>query len=236
MNSTTPELPLFALALCILPVLVSCYLLQRIAGTGKDALIATARMLLQLSLVGYALIAIFTVKSSLPILGMLVFMVSIAGWISMRPLGKDRRRHLYSALLALLAGPGVMLLFVTQAVLTMKSWFDPRFVIPLGGMILANSMNSLSVAAERYQRELENGAPLVLASRESMRAGMIGVTNSFLAVGLVSLPGMMTGQILAGVSPLLASRYQIMVMCVLFSSSTLAISTYLWHRRRPLSG
>lgn len=230
MNPATPELPLSALALCFVPVLGVCFLVQRMAGVGKASLVAAMRMLLQLSLVGYALIALFRVEHPLPIFCTLTFMMVVAGWISMRPLEGERRAHFLSALLALLAGPGLMLLFLSQFVLTMKSWFEPRFVVPLGGMLLANSMNSLSVAAERFSRETRGGVSYEVACRAAVQAGMIGVTNSLLAVGLVSLPGMMTGQILAGVSPLLASRYQIMVMGVLFSASGLSIATYLWHR------
>jgi putative ABC transport system permease protein len=105
-------------------------------------------------------------------------------------------------------------------------------MIPLAGMVLASSLNGLSVAAERFERELVHGATVDDSAHQAMRAGMIGITNSFLAVGLVTFPGMMTGQILAGVSPLLASRYQIMVMCILFSGTGIAISIYLYRMRR----
>lgn len=232
MNPATPALPWAQLSVCLLPVLFVCYQLQRTTGEGRGALLATGRMLLQLSFVGYLLVILFSVQSPWPVLGMLVFMLLVASWIALRPLGATRKRNLKSALLALLVGPGLMLALVTQAVLSMESWFEPRFVIPLAGMVLANSMNGLSVAAERFERESSRGAGADEAAKEAMRAGMIGITNSFLAVGLVSFPGMMTGQILAGVSPLLASRYQIMVMCVLFGASGMAISTYLWSVRR----
>ena len=232
MQSSAPALPLSQLALCLLPVLFVVWLMQRQAGRGKETLIASGRMLLQLSLVGYVLVYLFALDNAWPVLAVLSFMLLMAGWISLRPLGKKRGAHLKYALWALLGGPGLLLIFVTQFVLPLHTWYEARFVIPLAGMILASSLNGLSVAAERYEREKSQGTKSINASPQAMRAGMIGITNSFLAVGLVTFPGMMTGQILAGVSPLLASRYQMMVMCVLFSGTGIAISIYLWAVRR----
>ena len=87
---------------------------------------------------------------------------------------------------------------------------------PLAGMIFASSMTNISLALERLHAEIRNGATYIDARDTAFRTSMIPITNSFLAVGLISLPGMMTGQILSGVSPLVAVRYQIMVMCMIF--------------------
>jgi putative ABC transport system permease protein len=101
-------------------------------------------------------------------------------------------------------------------------WFEPRFVVPLAGMIFANSMNTLSLAAERSREvDYEN------ARRIALDAALIPQINALLAVGLVSLPGMMTGQILSGVDPMVAVRYQIMVMCMTFGSAGLGAACYL---------
>ncbi|MDX1519240.1 MAG: ABC transporter permease, partial [Gammaproteobacteria bacterium] len=107
-------------------------------------------------------------------------------------------------------------------------WFAPHMMIPLAGMIFANSMNTVSVAAERFESETGNQVEYATARNLAMRAAMIPVINSMFAVGLVSLPGMMTGQILSGVSPLIAVRYQIMVMCMIFGSSGISAACYLW--------
>ncbi len=223
MSTNAPALPLSNLAYCLLPVLFVCWQLHQKTGGGKVALVAAARMLLQLSLVGYVLVYLFELQSPIIVLLVLLFMLVVAGWIALRPLGAQRKEHFVSVLWALLGGPGLLLIFVTQFVLPMKTWYEPRFVIPLGGMILASSLNGLSIAAERFQRELSHSSESESAAKQAMQAGMIGITNSFLAVGLVTFPGMMTGQILAGVAPPLASRYQIMVMCVLFSSTGIAM-------------
>ena len=102
----------------------------------------------------------------------------------------------------------------------------PRYTVPIAGMIFASSMNGISLAAERLQAEMDRNIDYVSARGISLRAALIPITNSLFAVGLVSLPGMMTGQILSGISPLIAVRYQIMVMCMIFSA--VGLSSYLF--------
>jgi len=94
-------------------------------------------------------------------------------------------------------------------------------------MVFANCMNSVSLAAERLNAEIERNVPYDQARNIAMQASLIPVINSLFAVGLVSLPGMMTGQILSGVSPLIAARYQIMVMCMIFGSGGIASACFL---------
>ena len=124
------------------------------------------------------------------------------------------------------------LVLTTQLIIDVTPWYDPRYLIPLAGMIFSNSMNSVSIAAERYAAEMNNGQKEESARRTAFQAALIPLVNSLMAVGLVSLPGMMTGQVLAGVSPLIAARYQIMVMCVLFGAAVLSAVCYLsWARK-----
>ena len=120
-----------------------------------------------------------------------------------------------------------MLAIVTQIVLDLPRWFEPRFVVPLAGMIFANLMNTVSLAAERFESEVDRQTDLLEARRVALEAAMIPQINSLLAVGLVSLPGMMTGQILSGIDPQVAVRYQVMVMCMVFGSGGLAAAMYL---------
>ena len=117
---------------------------------------------------------------------------------------------------------------ITQGVLHVDPWYQPAVMIPLAGMIFSNSMNSVSLAGERLFSELEHHQDYARARNTAFQAAMIPITNSLLAVGLVSLPGMMTGQILAGTSPLIAARYQIMVMCMIFSSAGISTAIFLW--------
>jgi putative ABC transport system permease protein len=86
----------------------------------------------------------------------------------------------------------------------------------------------VSVAAERFAMEIKQGMDSVNARNHAFKAGLIPIFNSLLAVGLVSLPGMMTGQILSGVSPLIAVRYQIVVMCMITGAAGMATALYLF--------
>jgi putative ABC transport system permease protein len=94
-------------------------------------------------------------------------------------------------------------------------------------MIFSNAMNSVSIAAERFETELDRNSTPIQARNIAMNAAMIPLVNSLFAVGIVSLPGMMTGQVLSGISPLIAARYQILVMCMLFSASGISAACYL---------
>ena len=137
-----------------------------------------------------------------------------------------RENHL-QVLVAISASGGVMLAIVTQLVLDLPRWFEPHIVVPLAGMIFANAMNTVSLSAERFEAELARDTDLHEARRAALDAALIPQINGLLAVGLVSLPGMMTGQILSGIDPLVAARYQIMVMCMVFGSGGLGAAVYL---------
>ena len=102
-------------------------------------------------------------------------------------------------------------------------------------MIFANGMNTISVAGERFEAELDGGANYVDARATALRAGLIPITNSLFAVGLVAIPGLMTGQILSGVSPLVAARYQIMVMCMVYGSAGISAAIFLYWVRGDYS-
>ena len=94
-------------------------------------------------------------------------------------------------------------------------------------MIFANAMNSVSLAADRLEAEINRSDDYEQARNVAFRASLIPITNSLFAVGLVSIPGMMTGQILSGVSPFIAARYQIMVMCMVFSAAGVSSACFL---------
>ena len=116
---------------------------------------------------------------------------------------------------------------MSQLILQLDPWYEPRFMIPLAGMIFSSAMNGVSLAAERLQAEIDKGIKYNYAKRVAFKASLIPIINSLFAVGLVSLPGMMTGQILSGTPPLTAASYQIMVMCMVFNSVGLASYIFL---------
>jgi putative ABC transport system permease protein len=236
MNNSVELIPVWNLVLAFVPVLAVIYIIFRWRLEGRGAIYAIGRMLIQLLLVGYVLLYIFRAERAVIIAIVLAVMLFVSSWIALRPVAK-RRRQLYGrAFLSIAVGGGATLLLITQGVLRLDPWFWPRYVVPLAGMIFASAMNAVSLAAERFESELGKRADYDEARRAAFRAGLIPITNSLLAVGLVSLPGMMTGQILSGVSPLVAARYQIMVMCMIFGSAGISSAFYLTLIRAKAAG
>ena len=193
-----------------------------------QAIYANIRMLVQLLLVGYVLTFIFETDSPILVILVIIFMISMSAFIALRPLQAKGIKPFLIVLMSLgVSGVGVLLL-VTQIILDLPRWFEPQYVIPLAGMVFANSMNTISLVGERFNAELKRGEDYIEARNIAMGAAMIPQVNALLAVGLVALPGMMTGQILSGVDPLTAARYQIMVMCMIFSTAGLSAVMYLF--------
>jgi len=216
------------LALAFIPVLAVVGILYKWSLDYKNALYAVSRMLIQLLLIGYVLVYIFQAENSLVVLAVLGVMVFASAWIALRTIKVQRRRLVPKALYSILIGGGITLALITQGVLDLTPWFCPRYMIPLAGMIFANAMNSVSLAADRLYAELDRGVEFIEARKIALQTALIPITNSLFAVGLVSLPGMMTGQILSGVSPLIAARYQIMVMCMIFGSTGISTAVFLY--------
>ena len=192
-----------------------------------NAIYANVRMVSQLLIVGYLLVFIFTVKNPWIVVGILAVMIIASSWIALGVIKQLQPQLFGVTLLAIVIGGGLNLLVVTQGVLALEPWYEPRYMIPLAGMIFANAMNAVSLAAERLDSELESDLSHREARDIAFQASLIPTVNSLFAVGLVSLPGMMTGQILSGVSPLVAVRYQIVVMCMIFSSAGISSALFL---------
>jgi len=227
MNTELQAIPLVNLALAFVPVVIVLIIMLRWSLNAGSGLFAIMRMLIQLALIGYLLNWIFATDSALIIAGLLAIMLIAASWIAMRSLEDRAWQDFGRALTAIAVGGCFTLALITAFVLKVEPWYAPRQVIPLAGMIFANSMNTVSLAAERLAAERARGMEAVEARRIALQAAMIPLLNSLLAVGLVSLPGMMTGQILSGVEPLIAARYQIMVMCMLTGASGISAAIYI---------
>ena len=236
MNASVQVISMSGLMWAIVPTMIVLFIMYRWALEAGTALYAVARMLIQLLLIGYVLTYIFEAEQPEIIVLVLAVMLVAASWIALRPL-KAKRPHLYwIALGAIMVGGTFTLALVTQVVLAVQPWFLPRYVVPLAGMIFASSMNSVSLAAERFEAERDRARPYIQARNTALHSSLIPVTNSLFAVGLVSLPGMMTGQILSGVSPLIAAKYQIVIMCMVFGASGLSAALYLFWTRKYETG
>ena len=227
MNTRVVQIEWAEIAVALLPMLPVVVLLFLWSDRGRTSVYSIARMLIQLLVVGYFLVYIFDATEAWVVCVVLTIMLLVASWISLSPIKKRSRQLYLCVLVALTLGGGSTLFTVTVGVLHLSPWYDPRYMVPLAGMIFANSMNTVSLSAERYESEIANGQTAFSAKRKAFQTGMIPVINSMFAVGLVALPGMMTGQILSGVTPLVAARYQIVVMAMLFAASGLSAAIYL---------
>jgi len=236
MSDAIQIIPPFNLALAFIPVILVLFILYKWSLDATNAVYSVGRMLIQLLLVGYVLTSIFEAdKAWLVVLVMLV-MVTASSWIALGTVKARRTKLFKHAFWSIVVGGGLTLVLVTQGVITLKPWFQPQYMIPLAGMIFANSMNSVSLAAERLHAELERDVEYTKAKAIAFQAAFIPVVNSMFAVGLVSLPGMMTGQILSGVSPITAAHYQIVVMCMIFGSAGLSTACFLMLSKSVFKG
>lgn len=234
MGTELTAISLQGLIFAMLPVAVVIGIMFRWSAGAGTAVYATLRMLIQLLLIGYVLVYVFDTDQPALIIAVLVIMLAMASWIAIRPLQKKQPQMYLNSLGAISVGGILTLALVSQVVIDVQPWFSPRFVVPLAGMIFAGAMNAVSLAAERLQSECDRGTPYVEARRIALQASLIPITNSLFAVGLVALPGMMTGQILSGVSPLVAAKYQIVVMTMLFGASGISAALYLVLANRSL--
>ena len=229
------QIPLSQLALILIPVGAVIVIQWRWSLNYQDTLYGLARMVGQLLAVGYVLVFLFESDSPMAVSAALFLMIAVSSWIALRPLVSSSRGLYWISLASITAGGLPVLILATQFVLDVDPWYAPEFLIPLAGMIFANAMNAVSIAAERYQAEIDIGRSPDEARHFGMQATMIPQVNSLMAVGLVSLPGMMTGQVLSGVSPLIAARYQILVMCMIFGASGIAATCFLRFWRHQTS-
>ncbi len=227
MNNTVHTIPFVNLILAFIPAIAVIGILWKWGLGYGNSLYAIFRMLIQLLLIGYFLIFIFKSDSYLIVVGVLAIMLSASSWIALRTVKIPRRVLYLKSFCSISVGGGIILLLITQGVLNLHPRYLPSYVIPLAGMIFASAMNSVSIAVERLNAEVERDVPYDKARIIALRASLIPITNSLFAVGLVSLPGMMTGQILSGVSPFIAARYQIMVMCMIFGSAGISSACFL---------
>lgn len=227
MNNNVESIPFLNLALGFIPVIIVWLIVRGWGLPDRQVILANARMLLQLLLVGYVLNYIFAADRGLIVIAVLIVMLLAASWIAMRPIVQRDTRTFWIVVGSITTGGATTLLLVTQGVLSLARWFEPNYVIPLAGMIFSNCMNAVSLAAERYEAELSREGGAAVARRTAFNACLIPQINALLAVGIVALPGMMTGQILSGISPLIAAQYQIVVMCMVFGSAGISAACYL---------
>jgi putative ABC transport system permease protein len=219
----------------LLPLVIVGYVYYRWIGDAKEVAYASARMGVQLLLIGYALSFIFANDSLWLGAFILFFMIALSSLIALRNF-KDKSLKSYTLLFAAIAlGGSFNLAIVMILVLDLGTLYRPEVLIPLAGMIYANAMNAVALSAERFESEIIINS-YETARKISFKAAMIPQINALLAVGLVSLPGMMTGQILSGVDPLIAVRYQMVVMAMVLGSAGISTILFLYWQKPKAQG
>jgi putative ABC transport system permease protein len=231
------EITPLQLTLCLLFVLLAA-----IGSLGfrlrleKDLIWGSVRTFAQLFLVGYVLQFVFRLNNPFIIIGLYMWMIFWAAH-TIRGRVQEKTISVFApTFVSMVVSYMAVAVFVTGAIVQVRPWYTPQYFIPLGGMIVGNSMNAIAIALERMFSDLRKqreqielsfclGATYQEATgavlRDSIKAGMIPSINALMTVGLVSLPGMMTGQILAGADPTTAIKYQIIVMLMLVASTTI---------------
>lgn len=218
-------------------------------GFEKDLAIATVRTYLQLVALGFVLRWVFSIDSPWLVLAIVTVMVLLAAQIVVRR-SPDAPGGIFgsSALSMVLTGFTVTFA-VTGLIVQVEPWYAPRYVIPIAGMVLGNSMTGIALALERVFAGLDARSDEMLALtalgaspweaaypsiREALRAGLIPTISSMAAAGIVFIPGMMAGQILAGADPVTATGYQIVVMLMVAAATAMGsvVSVVLTYRRR----
>ncbi len=200
--------------------------------------LASIRTVTQLILIGYLLGWIFAQSHFIAIGALLVLMTVTAGIAAVRRTSHRFPRIYVSSVVAIMGSSWLVTAITLSAIIDPSVWRDrpAQYVIPILGMMLGNVLTGISLGLDQLGKSLANertrvelylslGATRWEAAqpfvREAIRTGMIPIINSMMVVGLVSLPGMMTGQLLSGVEPLAAVEYQIIIMFMICASTSL---------------
>jgi putative ABC transport system permease protein len=220
-------------------------------GVEVRVLIAAARSTVQLILLGFVLKVLFELQSLTWILALALFMLAVAGWEVM---ARQRRRYrgpwgIGIGTLSMFLSSFSVTLLALLVIVRVEPWYQPQYLIPLLGMLLGNTMTGIAVALDNLTRHAWEGrgrieARLLLGAdwdtavadirRDSLRSGLIPIVNAMATAGVVSLPGMMTGQILAGSPPMEAAKYQLMIMFLISAGTGLGSVAAVWIGSRRL--
>lgn len=212
-------------------------------GMERKVLIGCLRTIVQLMAIGFVLGWIIQSADWRLVLAASLLQLLAAAWISGSLVSPPMRGSRQLALVALAPAYIAILSLLLVAVIRPQPWWDPRIVLPLGGMLLGNAVTAVALAINRFNSDLVSrqdlvlarlalGVPWAAAVREERNAAagaaILPIVSALLTVGLVALPGMMTGQIIAGIHPLAAVRYQIVVMFMIAAVIALATTITMW--------
>jgi len=225
---TTIPLGVGELSLAAVLVLLNAAIALRLSlRITRSILVSAVRSVVQLLLLGLVLDWVFADQRPVIVLTLMVLMTLVAGYEAARRSSHRVPGLLTLSVLVMLTSSLAVTFYATRIVIDVAPWHSPRYLIPILGMILGNSLNGISLGLDsalsgfRREREsvemlLAHGATRREASRDvvrsAVRTGMIPILNAMVAAGLISIPGMMTGQILSGQDPQDAALYQILIL------------------------
>ncbi len=232
-------LPITALDLALAASLICVHGALSLAlglGIERRLLVAAARSVVQLLLVGVVLVRVFAWSHPVPVLALCAVMVALATQAAVKRSSRTARGVPLAALLALVLAAGSTAAIGTGAILGVDPWLTPQYLVPLVGMILGNTLTGVSLGLDRALAMLDDGRAAVDATlaaggtwweasrpvvQDALRTGMIPILNTMSVAGVVTLPGMMTGQILGGIDPALAARYQIVILFLIAAATAI---------------
>jgi putative ABC transport system permease protein len=207
-------------------------------GLEMSLAIATGRTVIQLLGVGYILAVVFALNDPFAVLAVLLVMLTIATITARNRISKKIPQLLYVVFGAIFFSTALTLSYTNLLIIQPENWYEPQYLIPLTGIVLGNAMNGAAIAGERLvstinSSRLEIETHLSLGAtpqqavanyrKDAIRAGLIPTLNQMMVVGVVTLPGIITGQLLSGIDPLNAASYQILIMFMLAFANLVTI-------------
>jgi putative ABC transport system permease protein len=212
-------------------------------GIEWDLTVATGRTVLQLLVVGYLLAAVFAFREPLPVLALLLGLLAVAAIATRNRISQKVPHLLLIVAGSVLVGTALTLLYTMLLIIRPPVWYEPQVLIPLAAVIVGNAMNGAAIAGDRLvstlsRSQLEIETHLSLGAtpqqavaqyrKDAIKTALMPTLNTMTIVGLVSLPGVMTGQLLSGVDPLVATAYQIVILFMLAFATLVTVLLVSW--------
>lgn len=232
----------FLAALGLMAVAIGLALWQRL-GLALNLAIAMGRTVVQLTVVGYVLAVVFAVPHPGLVLLVVVGMSLIASIVARNRIDPKFPQLLPLVWGAIVVSTGLTLIYTNWLVIQPERWYDPQYLIPLAGVVLGNAMTTAAIAGERLLTTLRSsrleiethlslgatpGQAIAHYRQEAIQASLIPILSTMMAVGVVQLPGIMSGQILSGVPPIEAASYQILIMFMLAFANLVTALLVTW--------
>lgn len=224
-----------SIALMVIVAIIG--LLNRL-GVTKSVLLGTVRAFIQLIIMGYVLEWVFDLQKWYFTVLMLLIMLLFATFDSYKRISFRPKNTFSSSLISMFIGTAIPLGFMFYILLKITPWYNPQYVIPISAMVISNTMTAISICLNTFGSELKlrrfeveaklslgasKSCSLSVIRKNAIKAGLIPTINALMVLGIVKLPGMMTGQILGGVSPIESVKYQLLIMYMISAATSISL-------------